>query len=722
MKKIIFVFLAVTLSCSKEKTKKPPLAPSVMAIDEYHGQKIEDSYRNLENLEDSTVIHWLRKQGDFASGILEQIPHRQKLIDKQLSYDKQKEHSVVLFRTTSNGKYFFTKTTDDDQIAKLYYKKTLQEDEVLLYDPREFSPHKEFRINYIRPDWTGDQIVISLSKKGEEASDIIVFDVNKKEVLPGVITHCTPSIGGIEWLSDNSGFIYMHVPIIDPNDKEYWLNGKAVVYKIGSDPKKLLDVFSKESNPGISLNPEDFPLVYNQDKNDDYVFAVVGGSSSYYDVYMKKEVDLFSRNKPWEPLYKQSDMVKSFKKWDDKLVFMSSKNAPNFQICLTSIENPDFENPEVLVSEKSNELITYFVVTDDGIYYTTIKNGVEGKLYRLKDSVIKEIPLPKPAGNISVQSKGIDNKVIRVTTLGYLNPVTNYFYDLSNHTFELENFIPTGDYTDFKDFTVEHIEIPSHDGVLIPVSIIKNKNTLKNGKNPTLFYGYGAYGGTGGAFFNPSFLTWIVEGGVLVIAHVRGGGQKGDAWHKAGFKTTKPNTWKDMIAATEYIINDGYTSPEKTAIWGSSAGGIMAGRAITERPDLYKAALLWSPALNMLRCEIQPNGQNSIKEFGTVEIKEEFEALLEMDSYHHIQQGVKYPATLVTGGMKDGRVVIWDPAKFVAKLQANNGSDNPILFAVSFEDGHGGISNNNLERYKRYADSFSFLFWQLDHPDYQIKQ
>ncbi len=207
----------------------------------------------------------------------------------------------------------------------------------------------------------------------------------------------------------------------------------------------------------------------------------------------------------------------------------------------------------------------------------------------------------------------------------------------------------------------------------------------------------------------------------MAIAHVRGGGEKGDPWRKAGYKTTKPNTWKDLIACTEYMIDQGYTSSKKTAVWGTSAGGIMAGRAMTDRPDLYKAMILYSPAMNMLRSEVQPNGPNSIKEFGTFEKPEEFKALLEMDSYHNIKEGTKYPATLIAAGAKDSRVVVWDPAKFAARLQAANTSDNPILFAVDFDSGHGAIGSTKLKRYEQYANAFSFAFWQTGHPDYQFE-
>jgi len=345
-----------------------------------------------------------------------------------------------------------------------------------------------------------------------------------------------------------------------------------------------------------------------------------------------------------------------------------------------------------------------------------VKNGVEAKLYFYNNGVERKVKLPNPSGRIQISSKGSAHSYLEVSTYGWIDGNTTYIYDIAKNEFVNLGFEPT---TYYENLVVEEIEVPSHDGVLVPVSIIYKKGIQKDGNNPTLFYGYGSYGFSTGPFFSPGFLNWVIEGGILTIAHVRGGGEKGENWHKAGFKTTKPNTWKDMIACTEYMISKGYTKPEKSAIWGTSAGGIMAGRAMTERPDLYSAVILISPSVNKLRSEFRANGSNSIKEFGTVKIKENFEALLKMDVYHSIKKNVMYPATLVTGGMKDGRVAIWTPAKFVAKLQAYNKSNNPTLFAVDFESGHGAANSTKLKVYELYANALSFAFWQTGHPGYQ---
>ena len=717
-KNAFYILFILIISCNQRE--KPSPFKSKIATDIYHGIEVKDPYRDLENVEDSSVVEWLKNQKDYTDNILESLPKRQYLIEKQQSYYSNEKYSYGFVKYTINGKYFYAKKDNKEEHYKLYYRDNEFADEVLIYDPSKYSQEHEYFLTYIEPDWQGNRIAIGLSKQGEEGTEIFVLDVNTKTRLPGIVKNSIPNISGISWLSDNSGFIYLYSPNLDPKSQNYWIDTKSVLYRLGSDPKKLNDVFSRVHNPELNLNPEDFPIIYNYDLKDGYLFAVVGGASSYYDVYYKKEKDLENIKIPWKPLYKQAEKIKKFRVDDNEnLIYLSSKNTYSREIYSTPISNPDFENPQILVSQIHKEIITKFHITKDGIYFTTKKNGIEAKLYKLEGFNAKEIQLPKSAGDINIQSESIDQDFLKISARGFLIANTHYIYNFDNKKFREETIIPQKKYPDFDNFIVEHKEIPSHDGVLVPISIIQQKETKKERNNPTLFFGYGAYGGEGSTPFNPSLLTWVAEGGILVFAHVRGGGEKGDDWHKGGFKTTKPNTWKDMIACTEYMIEKGYTSKSKTAIWGSSAGGILAGRAMTERPDLYKAVILTSPALNMLRSEVQPNGKNSIKEFGTVKIEEEFKALYEMDTYHHVKKGVKYPATLVTGGVKDGRVAIWDPAKFVAKLQVYSGSDSPVLFDVDFDRGHAGMNTSELDVYELYADAISFSFWQMGIERYQ---
>jgi prolyl oligopeptidase len=220
--------------------------------------------------------------------------------------------------------------------------------------------------------------------------------------------------------------------------------------------------------------------------------------------------------------------------------------------------------------------------------------------------------------------------------------------------------------------------------------------------------------------FSPVNLGWLERGGVLAYAHVRGGGEFGKAWHHAGRKLTKPNTWKDFIACCEYLVREGYTSPGKLAGAGGSAGGILIGRAVTERPDLFAAALFQVGCLDMLRMETTTNGVPNIPEFGTVTSLEGFKGLFEMSAYAHVKDGVKYPAVLLTHGINDPRVEPWMSAKMTARLQGATGSGRPVLFRVDYDAGHG-IGSTKAQRQEVLADSWAFLLWQMEEGAFQMK-
>ena len=350
---------------------------------------------------------------------------------------------------------------------------------------------------------------------------------------------------------------------------------------------------------------------------------------------------------------------------------------------------------------------------------TTTKNGIEAKLYLYSHGKDNYIKLPYPSGNIDLESKGENYSDIWITCSGWANDRQRFKYDPKNKTFKPENLVPLIEYPEFRDIIAKELIVKARDGEEIPLSLIYNKNIKMNGKNPLLVESYGSYGVSYNPYFAKSYLLWANQGGIMAIAHVRGGGEKGEKWRLGGYKETKPNSWKDLIDCTEYLIKENYTSKDKVAIWGGSAGGITVGRAMTERPDLFKAVIAEVGVMNPLRDEVTPNAQP--KEFGTVKDPKEFKILLEMDSYHHIKKGVKYPATYITGGINDDRVIVWEPVKFAAKLMANNSSSDPILLKIDFDGGHGANIPTN-QFYSNLSDIFAFAFWQLGHPDYQPKE
>lgn len=231
---------------------------------------------------------------------------------------------------------------------------------------------------------------------------------------------------------------------------------------------------------------------------------------------------------------------------------------------------------------------------------------------------------------------------------------------------------------------------------------------------------YGSFGISMRPSFSLRRLLWVMEGGIYAIAHVRGGGEKGDTWHKGGYKATKPNTWKDFISCAEFLIKNKYTSSKKIAIWSGSAGGILIGRAITDRPNLFTVAVVEFGSLNIIRSIVHANGDNIAKEFGSIKDPKEFKNLLEMDAYQHIKEKERYPATLLTAGLNDPRVPVWNTIKFGARLQKANTSNKPNFLLIDSESGHAK-DDPKLKEFERYANILSFALWQTKHPDYQPK-
>ncbi len=706
-------FYILALSCLSCQTKGVKLELSNES-DTYHGITLIDPYRQIENLDDPQIKKWLEEQENHAKNSLHKIPKRSYLIEKQKEFEERNVVEISKLSITKNDIYFYLKSNAKENIAKLYFRNGLSGDEKVLFTPKD-----EYLINYIKPNWDGSKIVIGLTQNGEEISELFLIDVTTKTISKSITKNSWPSaLGGVQWLPDNSGFTYVHLPITDNTSDQFLLNTKSVLFLIDTDKKDLVDIFSKQKNPNLDISKEDFPIVFIKDNEDKYVFGQIAGVSLYVDTY-------YSSNNfndlSWKLLFPKEEKIKKFEIVNDSIIYLTSKNASNFEIRKTSILKPDFKHSSIVVKEFSKSVIEDFVLTSEGIFLSTTTNGVIAELYQSNTGQLKKLELPKTFGSLSLSAKSKKNKDFWITASGWTSTDNRYRFDHDSNSFVEENIVPVVSFPEFDDLEVEELLVKSHDGEEVPLSLVYKKGTKKNGNNPVILRGYGSYGYSMSPYFSPSILTWVLEGGIFATPHVRGGGEKGENWHTGGFKNTKPNTWKDLIACTEYLIHQKYSSKNKIAIWSSSAGGILVGRALTDRPDLFAVAIIESGSMNMIRSEIQPNGANNIKEFGTVKIKEEFNALLEMDSYHNIKSGISYPATLITAGINDPRVVAWDPAKFAARLQAENSSTKPILFSIDMKGGHGFDASKD-KTYENRANVLSFALWQTGHPDYQPKE
>ncbi len=719
-KKVLCIVCIIFLSCSTENQfqRAVPTYIESNTSEVYHGKTILDTYRPLENLKDAKILNWYKSEAAYAQNILQHISGRE-------TFETDTNNTSVAITAltiTNDDHYYYLKKNTVEEVAKLYCRHQIEGEEILIFDPKTHKNQSknDYYINYFNPSWDNTKIVISLSKDDEEISEIIILDLKTKKRHPQIIYNTwAADLGGVRWLSDNSGFFYEYIPNIDSDSDAYLQNIETVLYTLGSDPNKRKVYFSKKNNPEIAMNAGDFPEVIVQNQHDNYLFSNVSGASAYYEYYYTAYDNLYDEKIHWKPLFTQEDKIPYFFVDKDDMYFVTAKDASNFKMCKTSLKNPDVRNAEVLVEEDPNATISDFIITQQGLFFVKTKNGVSSKLYRLQLGVVEEIPIPKPAGAIYLIGKDANYDDLWIEISGWTTRDARYRYDVTTKRFTEESIYPTQTQPNYDAITVEEIEVPSHDGTLIPMSLIYHKNRQKNGRNHVLMHGYGTYGFTLTPEMSNLMMEWVQKGGIYAVTHVRGGGEKGDTWHKAGFKKTKPNTWKDFIACTEYLIAEKYTNPSKIAAWSSSAGGILIGRAITERPDLYAAAMIRVGKLNTLRSENTPNGLNGIKEYGTVKDASEFEYLLEMDAYHHIKEGKKYPALLLTAGMKDTRVPAWQPGKFVARMHNASSSGKPILFYVDFNSGHG-FDASAEKRNTELQDMLSFAFWQTGHKDFTL--
>lgn len=712
-----------------------PKAPSQPVTETYFGKQVTDPYRNLENLRDPSVQQWMKAESDYAHTVLNSIAGRQRLIDMLTGLDKRRSERVTNPIITDNDVYFYLKTTPSDQTGKLYTRNGFEGKETLLFDPVQYNKDTAqmytiatFPFDGINPSHDGSLVAFQIASNGSKNAELIIMDVKQKKLYPERIDRCILNM--VSWLEDNSGFLYNRLQTADIHDKERQKNSKVYLHKVGTDPAMDKEFFSAAKYPELGIRPEEIPIVM-YDKDSRYLFAVPITSDSKFNVFYALASELNNPSVKWKRLFKTEDEVNWFNVTDKELYVYTSKGAPNYKIVRTSLQNPDLANAEVVVPEDPEGTIKSFTVTSEGLYYTVTKNGVEAHLYCLPGGAKKaaKLNLPFAAGNISLNTKassdgltgGFKSRDVWVTINGWTSDSKRYRYLPEKNEFKLESLGQIAEFPELADLAVAEVMVASHDGVKVPLSLIYKKGLKKDGNNPVLMFGYGAYGNSMSPVFSVNFLTWARTGGIMAIAHVRGGGELGKNWYKGGFKTTKPNTWKDLISCAEWLINKKFTSPKKLTIAGGSAGGILIGRAMTERPDLFAVAIPMVGAMNTLRLEESANGPANAVEFGTIKDSTECMALIEMDSYLHVKKGTKYPATLITAGMNDPFVVAWQPAKFAARLQADNASNKPILFWTDYAAGHGPIGMSKSKLFESWADLSSFALWQMGHPDFQVK-
>jgi prolyl oligopeptidase len=698
-----------------------PPTKTVDAADTYFGQRYRDPYRWLEDLKDEDVQAWFKAQADLTDGVLARIPARDALANEWMTLDRLRPASYSAI-TAEHGRVFYKKTLGGENVGKLYYRDGWNGGERLLFDPATVSPtgSKPGDVATIQgysasPD--GQHVVLALTAAGAEYSELRVLDVDTRALRPEGIY---PSYGPLGWTMDSRSFFYDSGKVTDIKSPETELNRKTRLHRLGTAVDSDLDFLSNESYPELGITPKEMPYAAIDESYPSYVVAnIMTVENELRLLYAPTDGMAGNRKLKWSVLASPSDaLVRGIVMHDGRVYAVTHSGAPKYKIVRTLLDHPDWETAETVIPEARDSIQA--IAHSRSFLFITYSDGITGRLvkYAFDTGKTSEVALPA-SGTTQISCPDFTSDRCIVVTTSWVQPTTVYDFDATRDTFEKSVFDTAVSYGGFEDLVSEEVEVPGHDGALIPVSIVHRKDLKRDGSASAILQGYGAYG----ISLTPAFdvrHSIALHGVVFAYAHVRGGGEKGEAWYRGGYKATKPNTWKDFISVAEYLIDKRYTSSGKLAAIGSSAGGILISRAVTERPDLFAAAVCNVGVANTLRLEFTPNGPINTTEFGTVRDEADARSLYEMDGVQHVKPGVKYPAVLGVAGWNDPRVVPWQPGKFVAAMQASSTSGRPALLKVNYDNGH--FTEEKRVTFRNFAGLFAFMLWQTGHPEFQPSQ
>jgi prolyl oligopeptidase len=718
-----FAVLAV-LPCSAQttaSTDKPPVAPVRPVTDNYYGIKVTDPYRYFEKSDDPEFMAWMKGQDGYTRAQLARIPTRDAMLKRAIELDNSAPATVTSVTRTLNDRYFYLKTRAGEITAKLYMRDTLKGEEKLLVDPDRFKgpdgvPHA---INYYFASFDGRYAAYGESPGGSEDATIRIFDTQTMKDTPETIDRARFGIVG--WLPDNKSFVFNRLQKLGPDSSPLDTYKKSTVWLhvVGTNADKDVAVLGYGLSTRAPIDPLDIVAVVTDPASDFAVGILLHGVQRELTIYAAPLASLTRPDIPWEKICDVEDAVTSQAIRGSEIYLLTHKDSPRFQIIRTSLTSPDLVHCETIIPQREG-VLTQVGVSVDALYAQELDGGINHLLRVPFGSAKVELaPLPFD-GAFDVETTDSRLPGALFSMRSWVKGTRILSYDPKTNTVSNTGLRPEGPFDNPPDLTSVEVKAPSYDGTLVPFSIVYKKGIALDGSHPSILEAYGAYGITLDPTFNPMYLAWLERGGILAVAHVRGGGEYGEDWHKGGYKLTKPNTWRDTIACAEYLIQNKYSSSSKIAPLGGSAGGITVGRAITERPELFGAAIINVGAVNAIRSEETPNGPPNIPEFGSTKTQEGFEDLYRMDAYHHVRDGVPYPPVLLTTGINDPRVSSWEPAKMDARLQAATSSSKPVLLRVDFEAGHG-FGSTRRQREEEFADMASFLLWQFGDPAFQPK-
>jgi prolyl oligopeptidase len=692
----------------------PPKASIRPVTETLHGTVVTDPYRWMEMMgADPEWTPYLMGQNRFARGLLGKISGRDELARKIGDYTGG---VAAVSAIQAAGPYIFTQVRPAGaNTFKLYVRSGMRGADRLLLDPDVLAGEgTHVSLDYFQVSPDGRYIAYGASPAGSENSVLRVMETATGTVLPDTLDRA--QAGSPSWLPDSSGlFVNRLKEGTKHGDPDHYLDSVAWIHTLGADPAGDRKVMTRGLDPAVPMQPIDFPNVAAQAGCDVALGVAVSGVQTEVTLYTSP-LDAAVAGKPvWRKICEPADAVTNAAVLGDDLYLMTHKDAPSFRVVKTSASKGSFASAKEVISA-SSAVLKAITAARDGIYVQAIDGGLARLLRLSPNGQTAEIGLPFAGSIAGIYTDPLKEGCWFILDSWAQPPVVCFASPGGEVT--ITDIAPRPPYaTDA--YESHEVMVTARDGVKVPLSIVYKRGVARDGSAPLYLQAYGAYGLDIDPAYQPRILPWLDLGGVFAVAHVRGGGELGEGWHQAGQKLTKPNTWRDCIDCAEHLIAEKWTSKARLAVEGTSAGGIMIGRFLTERPDLLSVAVIRVGDSNATRAQFMESGPANIPEFGDINDPAGFKGLLEMDAYQHVNDGTPYPAVLLTTGANDPRVAPWEAGKMTARLQAATSSGKPVLLRVETDAGHG-IGSTRTQRDLETADTYAFILWQTGMSGYGV--
>jgi prolyl oligopeptidase len=696
------------------ESPEPPVARVDPVREERFGVPLADPYRWME-AEDGELADWLAGQGSYTASRLAGLPGRA-AFRARVEELTAATTADSAFRLAAD-RVFFQRQAADAAVPVLMAAEG-HTTRVLL-DPTALAGREHSHLDWYVPSPDGRYVACGISQGGSESSTLRVLNADTGELLPDAIPGAM--LGAVSWVRLPEGEALLYHRYLDPPPgtapDQRRRDSRACLHRIGTTAGDDLIVLARGVNPLVPLSPVDRPLVFAPGGSD-WLLALISHASlsrtldeelSDCTLYVAPRAALADPAAcPWRRVAGPDDGVTAYAVHGDDLYLVSHKDAPRSRVLAVSMAAPDL-GAEVVLPGGERAVAAVKVIGDHLLVHER-----DGGLTRLRRVPLGggesgEVTLPV-AGFLHEWTAHPARPEAFFVLSSWIHAPRLYRYD--GATVADTGWLPPSP-TDLTGIAVSDLRVPARDGTLIPLRVVHRAALTLDGTSPAILSGYGSYGVLPYWGFAPEMLAWYERGGIYAEAGLRGGGEYGREWHEAGSGPHKENTITDFIDCAEYLVSRGYTCPSRLAGEGASAGAIPVGGALVRRPDLFGAMVLQVPSVNKTRAEFGENGPVGIPEFGTVTTEAGLRDLLIVDCYLRVEDGTPYPAVLLTVGLNDPRVAIWQPSKMTARLQAATTSGRPILLRVDPHAGHG-FGSTRAQRVELTADMFAFLMDELE--------